>query len=181
MTTRAGFTTAMVSPSQPLQAATSPADGARFERLLTEAGLTREEVFVTNAALCLPLDVHGRNRPPSAGEVAACSGWLGETIAVVKPALVVTLGAIALTALARIEPHGLILREHLRTVVPWRGAGLTALYHPGARSQVHRPWPHQVNDWRALGTFVRACKDNSKNPGKNSPAGVDATAIVILR
>jgi DNA polymerase len=146
--------------------------GARFERLLTEAGLTREDVFVTNAALCLPLDAQGRNRRPSSSEVAACSGWLGETIAVVKPALVVALGVVALAALARIEPHGLTLREHVGTFVPWRGAELTALYHPGARSQAHRPWPQQVNDWQALGTFIRAGKDNSKNPGKNSPRGL---------
>lgn len=137
--------------------------GARFERLLTEAGLTREDVFVTNAALCLPLDARGRNRRPAAGEIAACSGWLGETIAVVRPALVVALGVVALAALARIEPHGLTLREHVAKVVPWHGAGLTVLYHPGARSQVHRPWPLQVEDWRVLGAVSRAPEDNSRS------------------
>jgi uracil-DNA glycosylase family 4 len=144
--------------------------GARFERLLAEAGLTREGVFVTNAALCVPLDTRGRNRRPAAGEIAACSRWLGETIALVKPPLVVALGATALAALARIEPHGLTLREHVAKVVPWHGAGLTALYHPGARSQVHRPWPLQVEDWQELGTFTRTCKDNSRDLKRNLPA-----------
>jgi len=145
--------------------------GARFERLLTEAGLTRDDIFVTNATLCLrsmcarpqPPAVRRRNR--SLQRLARRDHRGGEA------RLVVAMGVVALTALARIQPHGLTLREHLRTVVPWRGAGLTALYHPGARAQVHRPWPHQVNDWRALGTFVRAGKDNSKNPGKNFPGG----------
>ena len=39
--------------------------GRRFERLLEAAGLRRDEVFVTNAVLCLPLDGVGRNRTPS--------------------------------------------------------------------------------------------------------------------
>lgn len=137
--------------------------GARFERLLAEAGLTRDDIFVTNAALCLPLDARGRNRRPAAGEIAACSAWLRKTIALVKPPLVVALGATALAALARIEPHGLTLREHVAKVVPWHGAGLTALYHPGARSQVHRPWPLQVEDWRALRAILRAPEDNSRS------------------
>lgn len=137
--------------------------GARFERLLAEAGLTREAVFVTNAALCLPLDARGRNRQSSRAELAACGNWLSQTLDAVRPSLVVALGAVALTALGRIEPHGLTLRDGVRTVVRWRGARLTALYHPGARSQVHRPWPLQVEDWRALRAILRAPEDNSRS------------------
>lgn len=146
--------------------------GARFERLLAEAGLTREDVFVTNAALCLPLDARGRNRPPSPTEVSACGDWLRQTLDAVKPSLVVALGAVALAALGRIEPHGLTLRTGLGTAVRWRGARLTALYHPAARSRVHRPWPLQVEDWRALPAILRAAEDNSRNSWKFPHGGL---------
>lgn len=146
--------------------------GARFERLLTEAGLTRDDIFATNAALCLPLDARGLNRRPAAGEVAACSGWLSATITAVNPGLVVALGSVALAALGRIERHGLILRQSVRSIVPWRGSRFTALYHPAARAQVHRPWPVQVEDWRALGTFLRAEEDNCRNRARIAFGGL---------
>ncbi len=144
--------------------------GARFERLLTEAGLTRDDIFVTNATLCLRSmcaaatpAVRRRNR--SLQRLARRDHRGGEA----RPG-----GRHGRRCADRSRPHP-TARAHPpgapADVVPWRGAGLTALYHPGARAQVHRPWPHQVNDWRALGTFVRAGKDNSKNPGKNFPGG----------
>ena len=70
--------------------------GRRFDRLLAEAGLRREEVFVTNAVLCLPLDVAGRNRPPARLERANCAAHLSATVELVQPRLIVTLGAAAL-------------------------------------------------------------------------------------
>src|SRR5581483_8130382 len=85
--------------------------GRRFERLLTLAGLRREQIFITNAALCNPQDAHGHNRPPATAELAHCAGWLSQTLRVVDPAVVVTLGATALAALGRLEPHGLALRD----------------------------------------------------------------------
>lgn len=127
------------------------AAGDRFELLLAEAGLRRDEVFVTNAVLCLPLDERGRNRTPSVAEVRNCAIHLAATIDAVAPALVVALGATALRALALCKPHGLALRDGVGQRIPWRGRELTALYHPGARAQIHRPWPQQVEDWRGLG------------------------------
>jgi uracil-DNA glycosylase family 4 len=85
--------------------------GDRFERLLGEAGLRREAVFVTNAVLCLPLDGRGLNRTPRRRESPSCSGWLRETIDAVQPRVVVAMGRIALEALAEIEPHGLTLAQ----------------------------------------------------------------------
>lgn len=128
--------------------------GDRFERLLGEAGLRREAVFVTNAVLCLPLDGRGLNRTPRRRESRSCSGWLRETIDAVQPRVVVAMGRIALEALAEIEPHGLTLALAGGDPVRWRGGHLAVVYHPGARAQVHRPWAAQVQDWCALGTWL---------------------------
>lgn len=124
--------------------------GQRFELLLSAAGLLREEVFITNAVRCLPLDGNGRNRTPRATEIRECSSWLSREISIVQPSLVIALGGVALEALARIEPHGLALGRDFGKRVPWFGRELVTLYHPGARSAVHRRWELQLEDWRRL-------------------------------
>jgi uracil-DNA glycosylase family 4 len=128
--------------------------GDRLERLLQAAGLVRDSVFVTNAVLCLPLDSAGRNRTPRSREVAACNQWLNETILSVNPSMVVAMGRVALESIRRIEIHGLELSDAGSTPVAWHGRALATVYHPGARSQVHRPWEQQLNDWAHLGRWV---------------------------
>lgn len=132
------------------------ASGDRFERLLDAAGLSRGEVFVTNAALCLPLDARGRNRPPRPSEIANCTPWLRATVATLQPSLVVAMGAVALRALSRIESHPLTLSAAGQAPVAWNGRYLAATYHPAARAQIHRPLSAQVEDWRHLGAWIRA-------------------------
>jgi uracil-DNA glycosylase family 4 len=128
--------------------------GRRFESLLADAGLTREGVFVTNAVLCNPLDAQGRNRRPKAAEIARCSGFLRRQVVAVNPAIVVALGGVALDALARIEAHGLSLRQTCARPRAWFGRTLVAVYHPGRRALVHRGQAQQVEDWRYLGALV---------------------------
>ncbi len=134
--------------------------GRRFERLLALAGLRREQIFITNAALCNPRDVQGRNRPPSSVELTNCAGWLAQTLRVVDPAVVVTLGTTALAALGRLEPHGLALREAVGRATPWQGRWLYPLYHPSPRAGLSRPYTQQDEDFRTLGCWLRAvCPD----------------------
>ena len=124
--------------------------GRRFELLLEAAGFRRDEIFVTNAVLCLPLDGVGRNRRPAAAELRACAPLLAATLDLVAPAVVVALGATALAALDAIERHGLRLRDAVGMRVPWRGTVLVPLYHPSRQAELHRPWERQLADWRAL-------------------------------
>lgn len=106
--------------------------GAALDALLQRAGLTRAEVFITNAVLCNPQDAHGRNDEPSAAELRACGEHLRATVEVVDPPLVVALGATAYGALRRLEtapewPQALGAAHH------WNGRLLAATYHPGPR------------------------------------------------
>jgi uracil-DNA glycosylase family 4 len=128
--------------------------GRRFEALLAFAGLARDDVFVTNAVLCNPLDASGRNRRPKASEVAQCGAFLRRQIEVVDPEVVVALGVVALEALGRIESHGVTLRDGCGRPVGWMGRRLVALYHPGRRALVHRDEASQREDWRRLGELV---------------------------
>lgn len=131
------------------------APGRRFEQLLNAAGLQREDVFVTNAVLCLPLDAGGRNRTPTAREIRECSGWVAETIAEVNPSLVVAMGRVALEGLRHVAPHAMSLLDAGDEPRTWNGRTLAATYHPGARSAVHRPWERQLEDWQRLGLWVQ--------------------------
>ncbi|GIW08991.1 MAG: uracil-DNA glycosylase [Dehalococcoidia bacterium] len=129
------------------------ATGRRFERLLAAAGLSRSEVFLTNAVLCNPCRA-GRNRPPAASELAHCRNFLRRTLALVDPEVVVTLGRVALRALGAIAPHGASLAR-VGEAVPWQGRLLVPLYHPGPRTEHHRPFAQQLADYHRLGVAIQ--------------------------
>lgn len=133
---------------------TADQTGRAFSRLIGLAGLDRDAIFITNAILCNPRDAHGNNRAPRADELANCSAHLAQTLDLIAAPFVVTLGAVALRALGRIEPHELVLNADVGRVVPWRGRQLIPLYHPGPRAMIHRPFARQEEDFIALGQLV---------------------------
>lgn len=131
------------------------ASGHNFEDLIAFAGLIREEIYVTNAVLCNPRDDRGNNATPNLQEIANCSGFLRRQIELVRPKMVVTLGATALRALGAIEPHGLSLNENVRTANDWFGRVLIPLYHPGQRAMVHRSYANQRSDYQFVAEHLR--------------------------
>ena len=137
--------------------------GRNFELLLGAAELERSAVFITNAVLCNPRDHAGRNAPPSPLEIGNCAAFLEETLRILQPPIVVTLGLVALRALARIEPHAATLAGNVADVIPWNGRWLVPLYHPGPRARIHRSFHQQAGDFQRLGAFVwESCLDRSR-------------------
>jgi len=124
--------------------------GQNFERLLCAAGLTRQEVFVTNAVLCNPRDEKGNNSPPTRREVRNCSIHLSVVVEIIKPEIIVTLGQIALVALNAIESHSIELRRDVRKPIRWSGSTVLPMYHPGTRSALHRSSIEQGKDFLFL-------------------------------
>lgn len=150
--------------------------GHNFEELIRFAGLTRAELFITNAVLCNPRDASGNNSTPLGVEISSCSGFLKRQIDLVNPSFVVTLGAVALKSLASIEAHSLALRDAVRTAVPWYGRLLVPLYHPGQRAMIHRSFANQAADYQFLAeTIERAARGRRKK--YFSPARTDATVL----
>ena len=132
---------------------TGDASGRNFLRYLTAAGLRREDVFVTNAALCNPRTERGTNAPPSASELRACSSFLSRTLDAVQPQIIATLGSKALAALCLISPHSYTLRTDAATAVSWNGRTLFPLYHPSPQvviSPTGRSHAAQEADYAAL-------------------------------
>lgn len=124
--------------------------GRNFELLLAVAGISREDVFITNAVLCNPRDSRGRNAAPTMREIRNCSPFLRRTIELVDPLLVIALGAVALKALALIEPHEIELRRDVAKPGKWGERILIGMYHPSPRAQLHRSLARQRDDFAAL-------------------------------
>jgi uracil-DNA glycosylase family 4 len=137
--------------------------GDNFEHLIDLAGLSRREIFVTNAVLCNPRDEQGNNAPPSKTVLRNCSINLARQIAAIDPAIVVTLGAAALEATRLVESHELSLSSNVRTAQSWNGRVLIPLYHPGARAMVHRNFAAQTADYYFVGETYRRL-DRKRRP-----------------
>ncbi len=100
------------------------ASGKFLSELLANAGLSREEVFITNVVKCRPPG----NRDPLPDEIQACSGYLDRQMDLIDPDVVGTLGRFSM---ARFFPGERISKIHgspkeigKRLVVP--------MYHPAA-------------------------------------------------
>src|SRR5215204_4799498 len=104
--------------------------GANFDRFLNSIKFTRQEIFITSAALCNPRSESGANRKPTQKELANCSGFLRRAIEVVNPRVIVTLGSVALEALKRIQYHELSLKESAARIHSWNNRVLVPIYHP---------------------------------------------------
>jgi len=76
--------------------------GRLLDRMLEAASIARDDVYVTNAVKHFKWTPRGKKRlhqKPSAGEVEACKPWLEAELAVVKPEVLVVLGATAAQSL----------------------------------------------------------------------------------
>jgi DNA polymerase len=106
--------------------------GKVLDRALEAVGLDRSSIYLTNAVKHFKFVERGKRRihkQPTRSEVLACEPWLEAELRVVKPALVVALGAVAAKALLGpqfkvSEQRGaVVLRDSLRVI---------ATVHPSA-------------------------------------------------
>lgn len=98
--------------------------GKFLDELLALADLKRTDVFITNVVKNRPPG----NRDPLPDEIAACNGYLDRQVAVIQPAVIVTLGRFSMgkwflgDRISKI--HGQPKRFGSFTVMP--------MYHPAA-------------------------------------------------
>jgi len=125
--------------------------GKNFDRYLSSINVTRDQIFITSAALCNPQTASGANRRPTQRELSNCSEFLSRTIELVNPRLVVTLGSVALDAVRRINHHQLTLKEHVGKAHEWAGRVLLPIYHPSPQVLAsHRREGDQLRDYKAV-------------------------------
>jgi DNA polymerase len=76
--------------------------GKLFNEVIAQAGIDRHSLYITNAVKHFKYEPRGKRRihqKPNMGEVRQCRWWLGQELEIVKPKLVVAMGATALFAL----------------------------------------------------------------------------------
>ncbi|MBT3920996.1 MAG: uracil-DNA glycosylase [Nitrospina sp.] len=124
--------------------------GDNFEILIKHIGLTRPEIFITNAVLCNPLE-NGNNRKPNTGEIKTCSGFLQDTLSIIRPQVVVTLGTVALQSLNKILGTRFHLKQNVAQTIPTQDFTLFPLYHPSPRvTNWKRPLSQQKKDFKKI-------------------------------
>lgn len=107
--------------------------GRLLDTALAEAGIDRQQVYVTNAVKHFKWEPRGKRRihkKPNAAEIAACRPWLDAEIAVVQPNIIVCLGATAAQALLGRDFR---VTQHRGEFIELPGMPLiTATVHPSA-------------------------------------------------
>jgi len=140
------------------------ASGANFTRYLASINLTRDRIFITNTVLCNPRKESGANRKPSQIEINNCSDFLTRQLDIINPAIVVTLGRVALEALRRIQYHPLTLQHNAGQIHEWGGRLLVPLYHPSPQVLAsHRREAEQLADYAAVKRAVRTLQQAKLN------------------
>ena len=110
--------------------------GRILDRALQEAGISRDDVYVTNAVKHFKWTGRGKRRihqRPNGSEIRACRSWLEGEFETVRPRLVVLLGAVAGEAMFgsryRVGEHKGKAEE--ASLGSWRGL-IVGTIHPSA-------------------------------------------------
>jgi uracil-DNA glycosylase family protein len=107
--------------------------GRLLDDALAEADITRGDVYVTNAVKHFRWEARGKRRlhkKPGARHIEACKPWLHAEILVVKPRVIVCLGATA--AQVMLGRDFRITKDRGKFVRGDETAWLVATYHPSA-------------------------------------------------
>jgi DNA polymerase len=112
--------------------------GKLLDRVLEEVGVDRSEVYVTNAVKHFKWTPRGKRRmhaKPGLREISACRPWLEAELTVVKPPILVCLGATASQALLG-KTFKLTQRRGEPFASVWAEWTL-ATYHPSSLLRSH--------------------------------------------
>ena len=122
------------------------AAGRQLEGLLKDAGLNRDDVYITNVVKCRPPE----NRRPTDPEAEACHPYLERQIELLRPMVVVLLGD---SALKRFLPEQTLGGAHGR-LFRREGLALFPTYHPAAMIYNRALAKVSAEDFKALGNIL---------------------------
>jgi DNA polymerase len=106
------------------------AAGQLLDNMLRALNIARgQRAYIANIVKCRPTDDNGRDRPPSAEEVAACLPYLQRQIALIQPRMIIALGKTAAVSLLGMSPETPVgqLRGRVHQL---NGIPLVVTYHP---------------------------------------------------
>ena len=107
--------------------------GRLFDNALDEAGIDRKQTYVTNVVKHFKWEPRGKRRihkKPNAQEISACRPWLEAEFALVKPKVIVALGATAAQAL--LGPQFRVTKERGKFIESTLAPYIMATVHPSS-------------------------------------------------
>src|SRR5689334_6906897 len=130
--------------------------GQLLNSMISAMGLKREDVYIANVVKCRPPG----NRTPEKDECDTCSPFLLRQIEVVKPKVIVALGAVAAKNLLAINDSMSNLRGRW---YDFKGAKLAVTYHP---AYLLRDPRQKVEAWKDLQMVMKylGLKPKAKAP-----------------
>ena len=146
--------------------------GKVLDRALADAGIARRDAYVTNAVKHFRFTPKGKRRihqTPGPEHLRACRPWLEAEFTVLKPEVVVCLGATA--AKAQISPSFRITKDRGR-LLPWTPPGVGVAVNEGDEADDDEPdegAPAQT--WMLATTHPSAIL---RTPDADRPAAYDA-------
>src|SRR5213594_160215 len=130
--------------------------GKIMDRALEEAGIDRSQVYVINAVKHFKWEPRGKRRihqKPNLREIAACRPWLEAELRLVRPKLVVAMGATAAQTI--FGPAFRVTRERGQVLSSKLAPRVLATVHPSSllrqpdEASRQREYKHFVSDLRA--------------------------------
>jgi len=120
--------------------------GKYLDKLLSLAGLSREEIYLTGAVRC-PTP---KNRRPTTEEIKACGEFLKLQLKVVNPKLIVAMGGIALEAL---QVKNNVMKIHGK-ILELRDIKVFVTFHPSAVMRFPKIRKLSFKDFKKLSGFL---------------------------
>ena len=136
--------------------------GRLFDNALEEAGIDRKQTYVTNVVKHFKWEPRGKRRihkKPNAQEIAACRPWLEAEIALVKPKVIVVLGATAAQAL--LGPQFRVTKERGKFIESMLAPYIMATVHPSSILRApddetrHLEYRRFVDDMKKLAKVIK--------------------------
>ena len=130
--------------------------GELLTKIIQAMGLQRSDVYIANILKCRP-DTPGQsagNRKPTTDEMATCIPYLHEQIDLIRPRVLVALGATAVEGLLGKTAGIMKLRGHWQT---YRGTPLMPTFHPAyllrnqAMTEKRKVWEDMLAAMEKLG------------------------------
>lgn len=139
--------------------------GKLLDKALVEAGINRDEVYVTNTVKHFKWEPSGKRRihkKPNAREIAACRPWLDAELDLLKPQVVVCLGATAAQAL--IGKNFKVSQQRGQLVDSPLAPNVMATVHPSSILRApderarHKAYENFVKDLKKIAKVIRGLR-----------------------
>ena len=112
--------------------------GQLLTKMITAMGLRREDVYIANILKCRP----PANRKPTLGEMEVCMPYLLRQIEVIRPEIIVALGATAVQGL--LDDEKIMISKIRGKFIDWHGIKLMPTFHPSyllrAQNEKAKAW-----------------------------------------